>query len=1174
MEGQLLVLVLLYGSFLFAIAWLSDHYRQRLQQSWLRALIYALSIGVYCSSWTFLGAVGTGVESGWHFMPIYLAPILLFIFGWPFLRRLLIVSSRNKITSIADFIGSRYGKNQTLAAIVTLILVVGTLPYIALQLRAVGIVWSGMDLASGGDVEFDHNTSLIAALVLAWFAILFGTRVIDGPDRLRGMLSAIAVESLIKLVAFVSVAGLAIWLMFTVDFNAGGQLPNFKLAQMGEPLFVTEMLLAAAAIICLPRQFHVMVVEYQRRQDLRLTRWLVPAYLACFALLVIPLAHVGLAFFSEHGIAPDSYVLALPYWLGNQFMINLTIIGVISAATGMVVVSTIALSIMISNELVVPLWLRVRSQPDQTANLGRSLRIIRRLSIVVVLLLGWWLERAMSNVEGLASMGLISFAASAQLLPAVLAALYWPDGHARGVIGGLLVGTLLWAYCLLLPVLLPADHVWLVAGPAQIGWLAPQNLFGMGWLDPLSHGVFWSLLANIVVFVVLSRRATLSALDVRQAAAFVRLRWHMRRQRLNLDPSDIEVRQLQSLIEPLLGAERTQALWRDYEQKVGHRLLPHDRVPRFAVFDVEQELAAIIGAVSAHKAMQLLTRQQPVELQEFVSLVGGTSRQIQFSQTLLQTTLETVPQGISVVDHNMKLVAWNQRYQTLLDYPPRLLYVGCDIEKVYRYNAERGFLGNSLGNSANDVEGAVQRRLEQLRSGVPHRMERELPNGCVIEIRGTPLENGGYVTTYTDITSYHDMVGQLAQAKENLEERVDMRTSELREANESLQRENRLRARMEQELKSVHASKSRFLAAASHDLLQPINAARLFVASLSDKVDENPQEQINPNLKPVVDNLDSALGQTEQLISSLREISRLGSGKERPKYENIPIASLLQPLAQEATALAEKQGLKFRWVNSSEWVFTDPHLLRRVLQNFISNALRHTRTGSVLLGCRRKQGALEVEVWDTGPGIAKEDQEKIFEEFERLPGTAGSQGLGLGLSIAQRIAQLLGHPLSMESEVGRGSVFRIKVVLGREQQVQVVAPSVSDPRLNNLSVLCIDNDQSILAGMRSLLEQWGCRVTTAADLGQALSGWSEPEAPDLVLADFHLDNETGLDVLEALRYHWQKPIPAVVISADNSDEVSGQVREAGYQFMAKPVQPVALRNLIRRSTRKRVSNDS
>lgn len=1167
MDSQLLLLlVCVYSGLLFAIAWIAERYGNRWHAHWWRPLVYTLSIGVYCSSWTFLGAVGQAVENGWQYLPIYLGPILLVLFGWPFLRRLLIISSRNKVTSIADFIGSRYGKNQRLAAIVTLVLVVGTLPYIALQLRAVGIAWSTIHWDEGAGGAFDYWSSLIAAMAMAWFAILFGTRVIDGPDRHRGLITAVAVESMVKVIAFVVVGFLAFRLLETPGLNIATITPNFETTQITSPLFWTEMLLAAIAIVCLPRQFHVMVVEYQHRTDLRYTRWLLPLYLAIFAILVIPLAQVGAQLFGGLDVDPDSYVLTLPRWAGEESTLVVTFIGSLSAATGMVVVATIALSIMISNELIVPIWLRSSSSRGQSASdLGTSLRFIRRASIVAVLVLGWALERVMSTADGLASMGLISFAATAQLMPAVLGALYWSKGHARGVIGGVLVGMAIWFYCLLLPVLLPADHSLILQGPAGIQWLAPYQLFGLSWLDPLSHGVFWSLLFNVAVFWIVSRRSVFRLLDIRQSDAFTRLRWRVRRQALDMEPSGIEVRQLHALMDPLFGQERTLDMWQDFEQRVGHRLLPHDQTPRFVVATIESDLAAIIGAVSAHRAMQLLISQQPLQLQDFVSLVGGSSRQLQFSQTLLQTTLETIPQGISVVDKDLQLVAWNQQYQKLFDYPKRLLYVGCDIEKIYHYNAMRGY----LGTSSDGVEAAVERRLNQLRSGTPHRMERVLPSGEVIEIRGTPLANGGYVTTYTDVSDYHMMLDQLENAKETLEDRVESRTAELQDVNDSLSRENELRARTEQELKTVHASKSRFLAAASHDLLQPINAARLFVASLSAKLDVGSHTPLRSD----VEYLDDALAQAEQLINSLREISRLGSGKEQPKRENFAIDSLLRPLANEASALAQKQQIEFRWVPSSVWVNSDPHLLRRVVQNFVSNALRYTKSGKVVLGCRRHKDSLSIEVWDTGPGIAEQDRLRIFEEFERLPGSnTGNQGLGLGLSIAQRISQLLGHPIGLDSQLGHGSVFRIQVSLGEAQQPAAPKPAV-DSRLSGLSVLCIDNEAVILAGMQSLLEQWGCRVVTASDLREALANWSDENAPQLVLADFHLDEETGLDVLEALRYHWQQPIPAVVISADNSDDVRQQVQDADCLFLPKPVQPTALRTLMRRALRRqRIQN--
>ena len=312
MDSQrLLILVSFYGTLLFAIAWMAEKYGHKIQKDWWRPLIYTLSIGVYCSSWTFLGAVGQAVENGWHFLPIYLGPILLIVFGWGFIRRLLIVSSRNKITSIADFVGSRYGKHQPLAAIVTLVLVVGTLPYIALQLRAVGIAWSTVNWQSISDLSVDYGSSLVAAMVMGWFAIAFGTRIIDGPDRLRGMISAVALESVVKLVAFICVAMLA-WEIYPItSFGILTHSPNFQWSQIFSPLFLTEMLLAATAIICLPRQFHVMVVEYQHKKDLRYTRWLLPLYLALFALLAIPLAQTGAELFTGLHIPPDSYVLTL-----------------------------------------------------------------------------------------------------------------------------------------------------------------------------------------------------------------------------------------------------------------------------------------------------------------------------------------------------------------------------------------------------------------------------------------------------------------------------------------------------------------------------------------------------------------------------------------------------------------------------------------------------------------------------------------------------------------------------------------------------------------------------------------------------------------------------------------------------------------------------------------------
>ena len=1099
---RLLLIVTGYGALLFTIAWLTERYGHLIIKSWWRPLVYTLSIGVYCSSWTFLGAVGQAVNSGWHFLPIYLGPILLVVLGWRFLYRLITVSARNKITSIADFIGSRYGKYQPLAAAVTLVLVVGTLPYIALQLRAVDIAWASTDWRASGVLSSQVSSSLVTAMVMAWFAIIFGTRVIDGSDKLRGLMAVIATESVIKLIAFITVAALAWSLLNDANIPLMSSLPQFHIEQLLSARFVTEMLLAATAIICLPRQFHVMVVEYQQDNDLRYTRWLLPLYLALFALLVIPLAQAGSVFLSGLDVPTDSYVLMLPSLNGQTFTLGLAFIGALSAATGMVVVATIALSIMISNELIVPIWLKFSShQKQQASDLAGSLRLIRRISIIAILIMAWWLERVMLNRESLSGIGLISFAACAQLLPAILAALYWPRAHRSGVMAGLIVGMLMWFYCLLLPLLLPADSSVMVSGLFHLAWLKPHDLFYSGYWDVLTHGVFWSVFFNVITFIVVTKFSALTRLDIRQANAFTQLDGNGYSADLNLDPSPsgIEVRQLQALAQPLFSQDRSIKIWHEFEQQLGHRLLPKDQAPRFVVMAIESDLAAIIGAVSARKAIELLEGQKPLFLQDFVSLVSGSSRQIQFSQTLLQTTLDTIPQGISVVDKDLKLVVWNQQYQQLFDYPTRLLYVGCDIAKVYYYNAVRGY----FGRDDEPIEAMVEKRMQKLASGKSYLLERRLPNNKVIEICGTALENGGYVTTYTDVSDYHQILTELENNKQQLEQRVQDRTAELQQANDSLLRENELRGQVEKELKTVDASKSRFMAAASHDLLQPINAARLFTSSLLHLT----KSSDNPQLKQTVDQLDDALLQSEHLINSLRDISRLRSGKEKPKREHFSAHKLLKSLAAEAGIIAADKGLDFHWVDCNAWLYSDSHLLRRVLQNFLSNALRYTKNGRVLLGCRRISGAIVLEVWDTGPGISSENRLRIFEEFERLPGSS-AQGLGLGLSIAQNISQLLGHNISLDSQLGKGSVFRITVPLGESQHV-AQRKRFSDPNLANVKVLCIDNEHRILAGMRSLLEQWGCQVTTASDLGEALSLWLDQKPPQLVLADFHLDNGTG-----------------------------------------------------------------
>jgi Na+/proline symporter/CheY-like chemotaxis protein len=1114
---------------------------------------------VYCSSWTFYGAVGSATASAWSHAPIYLGPILMFLLGWPVIQRMLAAGARHQVTSVADYISARYGKRQKLGVLVTLVATAAVLPYIALQFKALAQAWG---IVGGSVEELGGDTALFTAIILAVFTILFGTRRVDGRERHQGVMTAIALESLVKLAAFGCVAALALSYLFRVGADSG--LREVAADWLTLPLnseFVARTVISALAILCLPRQFHVMVVEAQDAADSRLARWAFPLYLFLFMILVVPICLAGAQVFAGADTAnPDTWVQLLPIALESNWAAIAAFIGGISAATGMAIVATISLAIMITNEIVSPLIMRLNVEaPEAVLKLGDNLRRIRQFTIAGIMLAAWLVTRLIADIPWLAQIGFISFLAAAQLAPALLAGLYWRRGHGLAVIVGLSAGLCLWFYCAVLPVVLPADAALLQHGPLGIDWLRPLQLFGIEADSRLAYATTWSLGLNIGLFLLASLLLEPSAADVRQARIFM----DEQDQASPADADDFElslirVSQLQALLPPFVHAAELRQRWRQFEERYQQRLLPGDRAPRFVVNQVESVLAGIIGATSAHKLMAQLEDTQQLAYADLAGMVSDASRLHTFNRELLQTTVESMLQGVSVVDSDLRLVAWNTRYEELFDYPQRFLYVGCPIERVYRYNASRGYL-----NRGGPVEEQIQKRLEALRSGSAYRMERILPDGTVVELRGNALPHGGYVTTYVDVTEYKDLVEQLQDAKLELESQVDSGRELLSTANARLRQENRLRAQVENSLRDAHQSKSRFMSATSHDLLQPINAARLFTQALKPRVDAT----ADADAARILGQIDSSLHRAEQLISELREIARLDSGRQVVQPQVFAAAPFLRSLFDEFSETARLQGLQLRVQGSSLWLQSDSTLLRRIAQNLLSNAIKYTRRGKVLLGIRRRPGGAEIQVCDTGAGIAPQDQSRIFEEFERLHRqgqTAGDDGLGLGLSIVSRYTRLLDHPLTLFSEPGRGTVFSVTVPTAvAPVQAQVVAPPSERGSLDGLPILCLDNEPMILDGMKQLLESMGARVRTALNRRELRMQLAGNFGARLVLADYHLDDEdNGVAAVSAVLAELSLDLPCVIISADDSADVRHATREAGFRFMAKPVRQTRLRALV------------
>lgn len=1116
----ILALVGAYMATLFVVAWRSER-RSGRSGRMFGPWTYALSLAIYCTSWTYYGAVGTAARDGWEYLPIYLGPAVGLTLLFPIWRRIAAAARRENIGSIADFISSRYGKSQTLGAVVALVAILGSLPYIALQLKSLSMAWqlvtAGTPVAGSEGV-----TVAVIATLLAGFTILFGARRADLTEHNRGLIQAIALESIVKLAALVAVAGFATLLLLGAPSSSEVVA---ALGRLGAPpvidsRFVAISLLAVIAVYCLPRQFHVAFVEGADPADIRRSRWVFPAYLLITSLAVLPLVAAGGLFTAIPD--PDLFVLDIPFQAGAQTLTAVAFVGGFSAATAMVIVETVALSAMASNNLLLPLVARLSRRARDGEDMAGAILQVRRVVICGVLFLAWLYFQAIDRASGLAAIGLTSFAALAQLAPALFGAVLWREGHARGAVAGIIVGVAVWAVFLALPQV-----------GAALG-LPGLNLSGLE--DPLPTGVFLSLSLNVLVYVLVSRSVRPRLIDRVQATAFMDRQspdWRDQRPA----PSGASVGDLRTLVSRFVGDAGAARAFKTFARETGRTLRDSDTADTGLARAAERMLAGAVGASSARRVIAAALAGGGRAPEDVVRMLDEASQAVQFNRELLQATLDNIDQGVSVVDEDLRLVAWNARYIEMFGLPSGFVHVGLPIADVYRLNAERGEVVETA-----DLGPWIERRLEALRRRVPHDHERTQPDGRILRSTGTPMTGGGYVTSYSDITELRLAARALEEANERLEARVADRTARLDDARRTAE--------------AAVASKTRFLAAASHDLLQPLHAARLFIAALREE-----DEASTGQVRGLAENADRSIESAHGLLKALLNLSRLEAGGVRPSVGPLSVRAMFDDLRREFTPLAAAKGLRLIIVSSDLWIASDRDLLRSLLQNLIGNAVRYTDRGRVLVGARREAGRVRIEVFDTGRGIPPEQQEAIFGEFTRLPGVAGDEiGAGLGLAIVRRVAGLLDHRLGLVSEVGRGSRFSVEL----PRATPVETPRVVEGGLSTLDglpprrVLCVDNDRSILHGLKLLLSRWGLATVAADDAAGALAAEGEFDA---ALVDLHLgDGPDGLEVVAALRARGLTRI--ALITADADDELAVRAQAAGAVLMAKPVRPASLKAFL------------
>ncbi len=650
--GLVLLLSAGYMGLLFAVARFGDA-RADAGRSIITPNVYALSLAVYCTSWTFYGSVGRATSGGLSFLTIYIGPTLMLLFGGA-IHKMIRISKTQRITSIADFIASRYGKSQLLAGLVTVIAVIGVVPYIALQLKAVAASLDVLLHMSGGDLlpEPMLDSTFVIAVLLALFTILFGTRHLDATERHEGMVAAIAFESVVKLVAFLAVGLFVTYGMFgglSDLFQRAAAAPELaRLLQLDSSragTWTALILVSGLAIIFLPRQFQIIVVENVNETHLRRAAWLFPLYLVLINIFVLPLALGGLLHFQGQGVNPDTFVLTLPLARGAEALALLVFIGGLSAATSMVIVETIALSTMVCNDLVMPWLLRTRwLGVGERGDLSGILIGIRRIAIVVILLLGYIYFRAAGEAYALVGIGLISFAAVAQFAPAVFGGMYWKQGRRTGAVAGLLGGFVVWFYTLLLPSF--ARSGWIDKGFVEQGlWgveaLRAQALFGLSGLDEISHCLWWSLLVNIGLYVLVSLHSRPDALEAGQAESFVDVFRHGARTRdARLWRGSASVDDLVGLLERFLGPRRARKRLSVFAAAQGVRdwqtLPANGDFVRFA----EAQLSGAIGSASARVMVASVAREEALGLEEVLDILDEATQVRAYSRELERKSRE------------------------------------------------------------------------------------------------------------------------------------------------------------------------------------------------------------------------------------------------------------------------------------------------------------------------------------------------------------------------------------------------------------------------------------------------------------------------------------------------------------------------------------------------------
>jgi PAS domain S-box-containing protein len=1217
-----IVIMVLYGGGLFLIALWVERRAAAGKSPANNPVIYSLSLAVYCTAWTYYGSVGIAATSGMLFLTIYLGPTILIMLWWTVLRKLVRIKSMQRITSIADFISARYGKSEMIAALVTLIALVGIMPYIALQLKAILTTFDIITASSSEKLSWIHShVGLVVVGLMTIFTILLGVRRLDPTERHEGMIMALAAECVVKLVGLIAAGIFVTYFLYDGFGDILQRLSNSPFQHLmsiagGKTApyltWMTYLILAMSAILLLPRQFHVAVVENTNEKHILTAMWLFPLYLLLINIFVFPIAAGGLLK-GYPAAAADSFVLQLPIDYGAGWLAMIVFMGGISAATGMIMVSSVTLSTMIINHLFLPLIRGI----DSLAFLHKHLLECKWVAVGLVIVFGYGFEQMVVAPYMLVNIGIISFAAVLQFAPVVLGGICWRGANKIGACLALAGGFATWFYTLLLPSFIksgPQHSDFLYSGPLGIAFLKPEALFGLTAFEPLTHSVFWSLVFNIGFFVVGSLIFKQSPEEEGQAEEFVSslaavstLR-HAPQQEAYVDLA-VKKKEIEALLTQYFTEEEVRSNLSNCFLRLGLEGKSKTTIAELLALhnEVEKFLAGSIGAPAAHKAMTRGMIFSPRETKDLMKVYGQVLADFRITPQELKVKIDYYEEKEALLTaHARELKELNkalelriveqretekalarseEKYRSIFENAPdgiyqaspsgRFINASPSMARILGYDSPEELIetitdmGKQLYVNSDDRRAFIQ-LLEGENEVADFECQFYRKDNTIIwmSIRARVIRTEAGTINYIEgfarnISKRKKAEEALQLAYRNLEKRVEDRTADLRQANEEL-------LKTKEAAEAATRAKSEFLANMSHEIRTPMNGV---IAAAELALNEDMSPKIEHYMKIIHSSAYSLLG----IINDILDFSKIEAGKLELETGLFRLDEALEGVTDVFVNKAAEKRIELLVdinLDTPCALVGDSLRLQQVVKNLIDNAIKFTPKGGVIMVSVKpvlqtpEETVLEFAVKDTGVGIAPKHMQILFKPFTQADASTTRKygGTGLGLTICKQLVEMMGGDINVESELGNGSTFTFTARLGRQphdQEQKFSAPL----DIQGLRTLVVDDCKDNRMIIQKMLESFGLRVETAFSGHGALERLKSQTMTEkplrLIMIDSLMPGLDGIETARMIRQDLRLDIPIILMTAFGRETERRDAEKVGVNgFLIKPINQSALYNAI------------